>query len=339
MKSEGVESGDSSSTSRTPPPIVRRDRQPSTTGGGGSGQTAAVPQEEPSPATSPVSTPQPPSGKTGSPAAAVVSPTDTTPTPAAGDALASESKEFLIRRVQALERQLTIRNNDCARLLEERSQLLPLREKCESQREMILALRSQLDLAQAQRESANDAMEAMKRQQRDTEHRERIERAERAMYGAAGGPKTNAAGLRKPDITTPSPSGAPPAPSPPSSHMHPARRAPGGTVVNTASGPQILYNSSDISSVGFATNARLPYDFLGGPGAQVQYLTRHRNNAGRDAAEEPEGGVDASDDAQVRRTMAAAAEAVQMDTKYAEMEDKEHEALLARLKALRNGPR
>lgn len=251
--------------------------------------------------------------------------------------MAAQSEEFLVQRVQALERQLMIRNADCARLLEERKQLLPLREKCESQREMLSALREQLDLAKAQRESANDAMEAMRREQRDKEHRDRVERAQHSMYGANDAPKPAASSSDAVLASAPT-VGKPPTAQ--GSNTHNTRRAPGGTVVTTATGPQIMYDSSDISSVGFATNSKLPYDFLGGPGAQVQYLARHRkDNQASGGGDEPEGGVDASEDGEVRRTMAAAMEQVQLDAKYAELEDKEHEALVARLKALRDMPK
>ncbi|KAI5686959.1 hypothetical protein MNV84_06993 [Leishmania braziliensis] len=262
------------------------------------------------------------------------------PTPAAtpaspppeADNLEGQSKDFLIQRVRALERQLKIRNSDCARLLEERKQLLPLKEKCESQREMIVALRDQLNLAKVQCESANDAMEEMKRRQRNKEHRERVAYAERALYGANAPPGSTTGNTSRP--ATSSSANATPASAPRSNDM---RRAPGGTVVNTTSGPQIIYDSSDISSVGFTKNAKLPYDFLGGPGVQLQYLSPYHGNSCSGAGEEPEGGCDASDDAQVRRTMATAAEAIEMDAKHTEKEDEEYQALVARLKALRDG--
>ncbi|KAG5493535.1 hypothetical protein JIQ42_01905 [Leishmania sp. Namibia] len=272
-------------------------------------------------------------------AVAVTTPTSP-PSPPAPDVdnLEGESKDFLIQRVRALERQLRIRNSDCARLFEDRKELAILKQKCESQREMILALRDQLDLAQAQRDSANDAMEAMKRQQRDKEHRDRVAYAERAIYGASVAPRDTAGNTKRPENCISSGSNAAPNATPASAaQRNNTRCAPGGTVINTASGPQIIYDSSDISSVGFARSAKLPYDFLGGPGAQLQYLSRYHGGSHAEAEEELGGGHDASEEAQVRRTMAAAAEASQLDAKYAEMEDKEHRALLARIKALREG--
>lgn len=299
-----------------------------------------------------------------------------TPADGVGDGLEHQSRDFLLQRVRALEQQLTVRNGDCARLLAERQQLLPLKEKCESQREMILALRGELDLAKAQRESAVDAMETMKRRQRDQEHRDRVQHAERAMYGASGASAAKAApaapamtsttllsptqghpGVR-PATAAPNNSGhnsnsnsnnatatvtngvvSPKAPSPSASSSTPniGRRNPGGTVVSTAAGPQLLYDSSDISSVGFTKNAKLPYDFLGGPGAQQQYLARYSGGGGSGRGDEPDGGHDESEDGQVRRVIAAAKDQADMEAKYAEMEDKEEEALMARIKALREG--
>ncbi|KPI87970.1 hypothetical protein ABL78_2961 [Leptomonas seymouri] len=254
--------------------------------------------------------------------------TSTQPSPAPPaqevEDLEHQSKEFLLQRVRALEQQLTTRNRDCARLLADRQQLLPLQEKCESQKEMILALRGQLDVAHAQRDSAIEAMEAMARRQRDQEHRARIDNAERAMYGqpqhaaASSPPKPATSSSASSKQTT--------------SFPNIGRRNPGGTVVNTTAGPQLLYDSSDISSVGFTKNARLPYDFLGGPGAQQQYLSRYSGSG-----EVPDGGHDESKDAQVSRVINAAKDQVQIEAKHAEMEDEEEAALMARLKALREG--
>jgi hypothetical protein len=283
----------------------------------------------------PTSVTRAPSASAGGPTA---HPTAASPSPAVDDDLEKQSKEFLLQRVRALERQLKVRNDDCARLLNERQQLLPLKEKCASQKEMILALRGQLDLAQAQRESAVDAMEMMKRRQRDQEHRDRIAHAEWAMYSGAPGSASATPPPPSQSTTTANRlSTAMPGSStqPPSSAPNIGRRNPGGTVVNTAVGPQLLYDSSDISSVGFTKNAKLPYDFLGGPGAQQQYLARY--NGGGDRGEMPDGGHDASEDAQVRRVIAAAKDQADVETKYAEMEDKEEAALMARIKALREG--
>ncbi|GET91856.1 hypothetical protein, conserved [Leishmania tarentolae] len=236
-------------------------------------------------------------------------------------------------------RELKMRNRDCALLLEERQQLLPLKEKCESQKEMILALRDQLNLAHAQLESATDALEEMKRQQRDKEHRERVAHAERVVYGASASTRGATGGTSGPQTATSHTGNVVPSAKPASAQRanNPTRRAPGGTVVNTSSGPQIIYDVSDISSVGFTKNAKLPYDFLGGPGAQLQYLAPSHGSAEEDAGEQLEGGCDASEDAQVRHTMATAAEAIQLDAKHAEIEEREHMALLERLKALREG--
>ncbi|KAG5469385.1 hypothetical protein LSCM1_02602 [Leishmania martiniquensis] len=254
------------------------------------------------------------------------------------DNLENESKDFLIQRVRALERQLKIRNSDCARLLEDRTQLAILKQKCESKREMILALREQLGLAQAQRESAEEAMEAMKRQQRDKEHRERVANAKRTICSTNAFPRARVSGTDRHQGFISSGGNAAPKAAPASAaRSHHTPCPPGGTVVNTASGPQIIYDSSDISSVGFTKNAKLPYDFLGGPEAQLQYLARYPEIADAEAEEELGCGHDASEEAQVRRTMEVAAEAVNLDAKYAEMEEKEHRALMARVKALREG--
>ncbi|CAC9531378.1 hypothetical protein conserved [Leishmania donovani] len=324
----------SSASAKASSPIVHRDRRGASAGDGKPLSANDPPQQ--SAAFGSVS-PLPPKLSTAASAATTAS-APASPSPEM-DNLECQSKDFLIQRVQALERQLKIRNSDCARLLEERQQLLPLKEKCESQREMILALRDQLNLAQAQHESVIDALEEMKRQQRDKEHRERVAHAERVIYGASAAPKATAGGTNRPETSSSPATNAAPSYKPASALRanNPARRAPGGTVVNTSSGPQIIYDSSDISSVGFTKNAKLPYDFLGGPGAQLQYLAPSRGSAGKEAGEQPEGGFDASDDAQVRRTMAAAAEAIELDAKHAEMEEKEHRALLERLKALREG--
>ncbi|KPA76652.1 hypothetical protein ABB37_07506 [Leptomonas pyrrhocoris] len=253
------------------------------------------------------------------------------------DDLEHQSKEFLLQRVRALERQLTIRNSDCARLLADRQQLLQAREKCASQRETILALQGQLDLARAQRESAVDAMETMKRRQRDQEHRDRIGNAERAMYGrpqsvAGAPPPPSNPPFSSPPATSSSGGSGSTGAKPSVATPNIGRRNPGGTVVNTAAGPQLLYDSSDISSVGFTKNARLPYDFLGGPGAQQQYLARYSGEG-----DVPDGGHNESEDAQVRRVINAAKDQADLEAKYAEMEDKEEEALMARIKALREG--
>ncbi|KAG5495072.1 hypothetical protein JKF63_02125 [Porcisia hertigi] len=262
----------------------------------------------------------------------------TTPTfPSAGvDNLESQSTDFLVQRVRALEREMKIRNSDCARLLEERKGLLPLKEKCESQREMISALQDQLQLAQAKLESAEDAIEAMKRQQRDREHRERMAHTERALYGANVEPGATTGGTKRPDPSSALASEAAPRHGPAcsvaSKNMQPP---PGGTVVVTAFGPQLTYDNSDISSIGFTKKAKLPHDFLGGPGTQLRYLSTHVGNAGRGTAEEPEADHDVSEDAQVHSIMASTAEAIELDSKYANREDKEHEALMARIRALR----
>lgn len=256
------------------------------------------------------------------------------------DDLEHQSREFLLQRARALDRQLKVRNSDCARLLTERQQLLPLREKCESQKEMILALRGQLDLARAQRESAVDAMETMKRRQRDQEHRDRVANAERAMYAVPPQQREELPPSlsQRPSTAAPTTAISPKSnnghssPPPTASTPNIGRRNPGGTVVSTAAGPQLLYDSSDISSVGFTKNAKLPYDFLGGPGAQQQYLSRY--SSGGDV---PDGGHDESEDGQVRRVINAAKDQAEMEAKYAEMEDREEEALMARIKALRQG--
>lgn len=256
------------------------------------------------------------------------------------DGLEHQSRDFLLQRVRALEQQLRVRNSDCARLLQERKQLLLLKEKCESQKEMILALSGELDLARAQRESAMDAMEAMKRQQRDKEHHDRIAQAERAIYGS--GPQSSASNANnsKSGSTNKNTNSS----SPKSTALVPniGRRNPGGTVVNTAAGPQLLFDSSDISSVGFVKNGRLPCDFLGGPSAQEAYLARYNGYGGgsggsADGGVAPDGGNDESEDAQVRRVIDAAKDQAEMEAKYAEMENKEEEALMARIKALREG--
>lgn len=240
--------------------------------------------------------------------------------------LQDQPRNFLIQRVTALERQLKIRNADCARLLNERQQLLPLRDRCASQKEVILALRSELELAQAQRESALLAVEGMRSRQRDDEHRRRVERfSEELRSNGAANPAAISCPPPKPSIHVlhhPSTGGGT-APTP-----APSSRVPGGTVVSTSAGPQVIYDSSDISSVGFHKKKTLPYDFLGGPGAQQQYMV---------ASVVPARLVDASEDAQTSDMMAAVKEEVGLDAQYAELRDEEERSLQARLKALRDG--
>ncbi|EPY30838.1 hypothetical protein STCU_03865 [Strigomonas culicis] len=239
--------------------------------------------------------------------------------------LLKQSKEFLVRRVMALERQLKIRNADCARLLQERHQLLPLKEKCESQKEMILALKDQVHLLQVEKGSALESLEAMRREQRDAEHQQRMKKVEqvvgpRPAAASAGGSSTyTAPQLQRQGVRILSVQDA--SPPPPS-------RPPGGTVVNTSVGPQILYDSSDISSVGFAKQTR-PMDFLGGAGAANTLAPATHPGPGH------AGAVDAAEEADVRRLMAMAKEGAELDVKYAGIQDEEERALRARIDALK----
>lgn len=283
------------------------------------------------------------------------------------------SRAVLLSRVAALDRQLRIRNSDCARLLQERHSLLPLRAQCESQSEMIAALHDKVALLETQRESAMETVERLQQQMKHEEHQRRVGGFQQRLssdsgnYGGGGkgcydsssplrgrptqGPATIAGGatattplavnskIRVTGITSGGTGGG-------RGGVPTTRVAPGGTIVNTRAGQQIIYDSSDISSVGFQKNARLPYDFLGGPGAQQQYQRSVQQQQQQQGGGKPNSNTNgnanssgaigsAGEQAEVGRVMDMAMEAAAMEVKYAEVEAAEEAALRARLEALK----
>lgn len=279
---------------------------------------------------------------------------------AEGD-ISERPREFLLQRIAALERQLRIRNADCSRLLQERHALLPLKQKCESQAEMIEALQDKCALVAAQHASAMETVEQLKKQLRTQQHEDRIHGFQERMGVEGGGGKGNGngggdgGGGPPPLRSTRGPRDA--APSGPdagskvqvigvtSGTARPSqsqrRLAPGGTVVSTAMGPQILYDSSDISSVGFQQNAKLPYDFLGGPAAQEQYhRSLQQGPPQQQSGAHPSASAfdDGGEGAEANRLMEMAKEEAEMAIKYAEVESKEEQELLARFNALKKPP-
>ncbi|CAD2217740.1 hypothetical protein AGDE_14673 [Angomonas deanei] len=233
--------------------------------------------------------------------------------PSAGSELSEQEllakpKEFLVQRVQALERQLKIRNSDCSRLLQERHELLPLKEKCNSQREMILALKEQLEIAKVEKASALEAVERYRKEERNAIHQERIGQAEAAMGGRA-----------TPKIRVKSISDSPPPSKSGNSSVSPL--PPGGTVVQTSLGPQVIYNSSDISTVGFSKQSK-PVDFLGGDMRFTQGKAGTGAHAGGSGDE-------------VKDLMERAKDEANTELKYAEYEEDEDRKLHARLEALK----
>lgn len=277
--------------------------------------------------------------------------------------ISEQPKEFLLQRINALDRQLRIRNSDCSRLLQERHALLPLKQKCESQTEMIEALQDKVLLLQAQHVSALETIEQLKKQLRNEAHEERVRGFQRQMgndgdadvgpptYRATQGPKEQ--GSASLPVTNPATSrvrvtGITPYSGPSlgaaNSGPQQTRLAPGGTVVNTAVGPQIIYDSSDISSVGFQAGAKVPYDFLGGPAAQEQYARTVRfqqqpnsktDNNNKKNNSNSASAFDEGEGAEVSRVMNMAREEADMEVKYAEVESKEEQELKARIAALK----
>lgn len=260
--------------------------------------------------------------------------------------LQSCTPEQLLQRVEAVERQLKIRNADCARLLHERQQLLPLKEKVESQREMILALREQLALARAQMASAVEALEAREKADRDAAHQQRVQGFHAKMNGAPPPPPLQPPQHQQHQQQPSSPASPSSASrarivaveerSPVPNGGSKQRRVSGGTVVATGAGPQIILDSSDISSVGFSKRSALPYDFLGGPMAQQQY--REQQQPQPQLGPVASGSNSAEEDDEVARVMDMAREAAMLDIQYAQVKDHEEEELRRRVTALRQRP-
>lgn len=253
------------------------------------------------------------------------------PTPCDLDDLCSQSKDFLVQRVFALERQLKIRNADCSRLLAERHELLPLRDECKSQKELIVTLQDKIQILTAQHASALESVDAMKKKLRDEEHQRRMLRYRDKLENNDQGPPPPSAPRMTVMKANPAPSGmAMQTPTPQRCGGGSARDRqpppmPGGTIVTTSTGPQIMYDSSDISSVGFTTKGVAPCDFRRGPIAQQQHVVKcHGEHL--DSEEGEEG---------IYRVMQMAREEAEMDVKYAEVQNHEEKELRDRFNALR----
>ncbi|KEG08512.1 hypothetical protein DQ04_07011030 [Trypanosoma grayi] len=207
-----------------------------------------------------------------------------------------EENKALRTKVAALENELKQRNAEAVKLRNEMQQLASVKQKNESQQETILALRSELDFARAAHTSALEALEKARKDNRAAEHRERVERLQARLADEEPHPQ-----------------------APPGTATQ--KTATAGGIVMTSSGPQVVCNSSDISSLGFGRVQR-PVDFLGG--AQ-NALHRTGNTAHAKEGEESE----------VERLMAMARDGAMMDIQYADVDDHEEKKLRERLEALR----
>ncbi|RNF26044.1 uncharacterized protein Tco025E_01673 [Trypanosoma conorhini] len=212
----------------------------------------------------------------------------------ASDGLVDE-KESLRTKVSVLERELRQRTAECSKLRDELRQFGELKQKVESQRELILAQREQLDFLRTAHASAVDALEKKAKEDRDREHRERFQ-----SLSARLGDEV------------------------PQRKSSPQNSAPnvGASVglVPTSDGARVVLKSSDISSLGFAPVQR-PVDFLGGR----QNLLRQNENAGTGGTEEDE----------AARIMEMAQDEALLDLQYAEVADQEEKELRERFEALR----
>ncbi|ORC90567.1 uncharacterized protein TM35_000083650 [Trypanosoma theileri] len=219
----------------------------------------------------------------------------------ASSALEEENKA-LRTKVSVLERELKLRNAECAKLRQDLQELSQVKQTNESQRDVITGLRNQLELTSVAHASAMEMIEKMKKEIRDKEHRERVESLNARLNEHKPSPSgtSNVASLSNASAPT---------------------RGTSGGVVLTSSGPQIICNSSGISSLGFAQVQR-PVDFLGG----VQKGTQQQQ-------QQP--AVDGEED-EVARIMEMAKEEAMMEIQYAEVEDHEEKELRERFEALRN---
>ncbi|PWU90717.1 hypothetical protein C4B63_48g38 [Trypanosoma cruzi] len=206
-----------------------------------------------------------------------------------------DEKNALRTRVSVLEQELKQRTADCTKLRDELRAFEELKKKNESQRELILALRGELDFVRAAHLSAVEALEKKKKEDRDREHRESIQSIN-ARLGADASPKN----------------GSPKASAP--------KLGAAGGLVPTSSGPLVLLKSSNISSLGFAP-VRRPVDFLGGQ----QNSQQQCGTAGSGHGDEDE----------AARLMEMVHDEALLDVKYAEVADQEEKELLERFEALR----
>ncbi|CCW63115.1 unnamed protein product [Phytomonas sp. EM1] len=225
--------------------------------------------------------------------------------------LQSYSKEYLIRRVVILEHELKKQNSACAHLLQQCRALSPLRKENEAQKEMIVSQQRQIELLQAEKASSSEQIRLLRKEISDKEHQERVDRV-RNVIGKE--PPRNAS-----DIGAGS--------------GRPRGALPGGTVVNTRMGPQIVYDSSSISSVGFSRDVAIPLDFLGGPDVQSQL--QQRGSGARSKGLAGPQNADRSEEAGLHQVLQIAKDEAKLSQKYREMERREEQELQARLEALR----
>ncbi|RNF11908.1 hypothetical protein TraAM80_00603 [Trypanosoma rangeli] len=207
----------------------------------------------------------------------------------------ADENKSLRTKVLVLERELKRRTDECTKLRGELREFGELKQKNESQRELILALRDQIEFLRTAHASAVETLEKKANEDRDREHRERLQ----SINARLGIEVCQTNRLPK--------------------KFAPEVSASGG-LVPTSDGAQVVLKSSDISSLGFAPVQR-PVDFLGGRQNPLQ----QSENAGSGGAEEDE----------AARLMEMVKDEALLDVQYAEVADQEEKELRERFEALR----